>query len=97
MKSREFTINVPISISINGDNDPVVNVSDKNDKLQQNPVMVSPLQQELELEKASLGKQSPVINKILQSDNIGSEENKQEDQTLSQFKNLLQRYLSLNK
>ena len=39
----------------------------------QNPVFVSPLQQELELAKAGQGKQSPVIDKITASDNIGAE------------------------
>ena len=43
------------------------------DELQQNPVMVSPQQQELELAKAALGKHSPVIDKLTQSDNIGEE------------------------
>jgi len=43
------------------------------DQLQQNPVMVSPQQQELELAKAALGKKSPVIDKLTQSDNIGEE------------------------
>jgi len=43
------------------------------DKPQQNPVMVSPQQQEIELAKAALGKHSPVIDKLTQSDNIGKE------------------------
>ena len=38
-----------------------------------NPIMVPPLQQHLELHKAELGKESPVIDKITQDDNIGSE------------------------
>lgn len=39
----------------------------------QNPVFVSPLQQELELSKADQGKESPVIDKITQKDNLGFE------------------------
>jgi len=39
----------------------------------QNPVFVSPLQQELELAKAGHGKQSPVIDKITADDTIGIE------------------------
>ena len=39
-----------------------------------NPVMVAPQQQELELAKANLGKQSPVIDKLTQPDNIGAED-----------------------
>jgi hypothetical protein len=36
--------------------------------------MVAPQQQELELAKANLGKQSPVIDKLTQPDNIGAED-----------------------
>ena len=39
----------------------------------QNPVFVSPLQQELELDKAEQGKESPVIDKITADDSIGAE------------------------
>lgn len=42
-------------------------------KPQQNPVFVSPLQQELELSKADQGKKSPVIDKITANDTIGAE------------------------
>ena len=55
MRAREFTINVPITIKINGDEDPEVsapNVDQTDDtELQKNPVMVSPQQQELEMKK----------------------------------------------
>ena len=47
--------------------------SDDTSKLQLNPVMVSPLQQQLELSKASQGKESPVIDKITADDTIGAE------------------------
>ena len=43
----------------------------------QNPVFVSPLQQELELNKADQGKESPVIDKITADDDIGQEPKKQ--------------------
>jgi len=33
-----------------------------------NPVMVSPLQQEIELKKADAGKESPIINKLTQDE-----------------------------
>lgn len=74
MKAREFTINVPITIKINGDDDPEINtVDDQGQRLQQNPVMVNPLQQDLELRKAALGKSSPVIDKLTADDTIGAE------------------------
>ena len=75
MRAREFTINVPITITINGDEDPVVSAGDHDaePELQQNPVMVPPLQQGIELAKAGQGKESPVIDKITADDDIGAE------------------------
>tara|TARA_R110000744_G_scaffold366345_1_gene475365 strand:- start:558 stop:770 length:213 start_codon:yes stop_codon:yes gene_type:complete len=46
---------------------------DDEDKNQQNPVMVAPQQQALELQKATLGKVSPIISKLVTSSNIGEE------------------------
>ena len=74
MRAREFTINVPITIKINGDDDPEISTNDVNGNLlHQNPVLVSPLQQDLELRKAELGKSSPVIDKLTADDDIGQE------------------------
>ena len=78
MRAREFTINVPITISINGDEDPVISTGnqepDQDDtELQQNPVMISPQQQELELAKAQAGKASPVIDKLTDTETVGEE------------------------
>jgi hypothetical protein len=74
MRAKEFTINVPITITINGDDDPLVSAGDQTEpELQANPVMVPPLQQGLELAKADQGKDSPVIDKITADDSIGSE------------------------
>ena len=47
--------------------------SNDNSTPDQNPVFVSPLQQDLELKKAEQGKESPVIDKITADDNIGQE------------------------
>ena len=84
MRAREFTINVPITISINGDNDPVINAGgqeqpEDDTELQQNPVMVSPQQQELELKKAEAGKDSPVIDKLTGQETLGEEPPEQND------------------
>lgn len=72
MRAREFTINVPINIKINGDGDPEIDVagSDKKDpkELDDNPVMVPPLQQDIELKKAEQGKDSPVIQDLTQDE-----------------------------
>ena len=75
MKAREFTINVPINIKINGDGDPEVDMPSADaeteqepgaDILDPNPVMVPPLQQNIELKKAALGKEGDVVDKITQ-------------------------------
>jgi hypothetical protein len=84
MRAREFTINVPITITINGDEDPVVNAAGKtapedDAELQLNPVMVSPQQQELELAKAAAGKASPVIDKLTGQESVGEEPPEQND------------------
>lgn len=94
MRAREFTINVPITISINGDDDPVVSAGEKGsqepdstDELQQNPVMVPPLQQNIELMKAAMGKESPVIDKLTQDHpDIGDEPD--DDSQLMRLKQL---------
>jgi hypothetical protein len=94
MRAKEFTINVPITITINGDEDPVVSAGDQTEpELQQNPVMVSPLQQSLELAKADQGKESPVIDKITADDTIGQEPNEQDADTelLQRLKQLISR------
>ena len=75
MKAREFTINVPINIKINGDGDPEIDVAGQDpddeqqpgqDCMDPNPVMVPPLQQNIELKKAALGKEGDVVDKITQ-------------------------------
>jgi len=84
MRAREFTINVPINIKINGDGDPEIDVdskndSENNDNLDQNPVMMSPQQQELELKKSEQGKESPSIDKMLDDDSEGDEDKTDQD------------------
>ncbi len=73
MRAREFTINVPITIKINGDGDPEIdmpNADNSNDpqELDDNPIMVPPLQQDIELKKAEQGKTSPVIDDLTQDE-----------------------------
>ena len=82
MRAKEFTINIPINIKINGDGEPEISTGQESDgsELQQNPVMVSPQQQELELAKAAAGKNSPVIDKITADQPVvGAEDDSQEE------------------
>lgn len=74
MRAREFVINVPITIKINGDGDPELDMGGTNDapvdpsKPKEDPVMVPPLQQQIELQKAQAGKLSPVIKDLTQDE-----------------------------
>jgi hypothetical protein len=52
--------------------------------------MISPQQQELELKKAELGKESPVIDKLTQDHSVGQEPPEQDD-ILQRLKALLAR------
>ena len=84
MRAREFTINIPINIKINGDGEPEIVMGDGSkegdpEELDQNPVFVSPLQQEIELKKAEVGKQSAIIDKLTSPEDIGDED-KEEDE-----------------
>lgn len=83
MRAREFVINVPITIKINGDGDPEIDMNQSAEQakdpkeLDPNPVMVPPLQQAIELEKADAGKSSPVINDLTQ-DEVDTEDDSYE-------------------
>jgi hypothetical protein len=71
MRAKEFVINVPITIKINGDGDPEVDMdqdSRPENELDPKPIMVPPLQQDLELRKAEVGKTSPIIQKLTQDE-----------------------------
>jgi hypothetical protein len=74
MRAREFTINVPINIKISGDGEPEIDMgNDKEDakdpsELDPNPTFVPPLQQQIELQKAEQGKQSPIIKDLTQDE-----------------------------
>jgi hypothetical protein len=73
VRAREFTINVPINIRIEGDSDPQIDMDSLNQQIdkQTKPIkqdlpdpdeapsaMIFPQQQEIELKKAEQGKQS---------------------------------------
>jgi len=76
MRAREFTINIPINIKINGDGDPEVNVDGDNpfdgqEPLDQDQVaanFVPPLQQKIELMKNTAGKDGPLLQQITADD-----------------------------
>lgn len=78
MRAREFVINVPITIKINGDGDPEIDMGNERppkmpNELDPSPTMVPPLQQSIELQKEKSGKSSPVIADLTQ-DELDDEE-----------------------
>lgn len=75
MRAREFTINVPINIKINGDGDPEIEVDGETpvDNEEDNPVFMSPQQQEIELAKAEQGKRSPELEQLVDPDHPDDE------------------------
>lgn len=91
MRMDEITINIPITIDLDGVN-PRVSVAGKSatddDELDQNPVMMNPLQQELELKKAELGKHSPVIDKMTDDEDVGAEDNSDQSDNIENLKTL---------
>lgn len=67
MRAREFTINIPVHITINGDGEPEVNMDDQEDE-DDVTSFVPPLQQKIELMKHAAGKNSKVIDQITADD-----------------------------
>ena len=68
MRAREFTINIPVHITINGDGDPEISTpgDEEEDELATN--FAPPLQQKLELMKHAAGKQGAIIDQITADD-----------------------------
>ena len=91
MRIDEIKINIPITIDLDGDK-PRVNVAGKDaiddDDVDSNPVMISPQQQELELKKSEQGKASPSIDKMLDDDDEGNEEETDQDDNINNIKAL---------
>lgn len=92
MRIDEIVINIPITIDLDGVK-PRVNVaghdaSDDDEELVQNPVMISPLQQDLELKKAELGKNSPVIDKMTDDEDVGADDNTDQQDNIENLKTL---------
>jgi hypothetical protein len=72
MRAREFVINIPLTIRINGadssDLDMQATEAKDPSELDPNPTMVPPLQQAIELKKANAGKESPVIAELIRDE-----------------------------
>jgi hypothetical protein len=78
---KDVTINIPITISIpaGGGMPQVGTAAPAGDDLPEEPVMVPPLQAELELQKQQGGKQSRVINQIVSDDGAASDDSSEND------------------
>ena len=91
MRIDEITINIPITIDLDSEGKPKVNVAGKDaegDEMDDNPVMMNPQQQELELKKAELGKQSPSIEKMVEPDDEGDEDQDDQEDSVTNLKTL---------
>jgi len=74
MRAAEFIRALATVIdALDGDTDASTQTPQDNQELQNNPVMIAPQQQEIELSKAELGKMNPAIAKLIASDDIGEE------------------------
>ena len=76
MRAREFiaensqgmTISIPINITIPAGGGMPTIAAPAGEQMPDSPVMVPPLQQEIELLKQQGGKESPVINQLINQD-----------------------------
>jgi len=97
LTERSIKVSIPINITIPQDGgDPKVSVADQTEKddSEAEKVMVSPLQQEIEMAKAAQGKESPVIDELTDDDEEVGEEDEDkrmydEAEELSQLKSIL--------
>ena len=98
LTERDIKVSIPINITIPQDGgDPKISVADKEKSPgddEEQKVMVSPLQQEIEMAKAAQGKESPVIDKLTDDDEeVGEDEVKRsvydEADELKHLKSLL--------
>ena len=76
MRAREFiaensqgmTISIPINITIPAGGGAPTIAAPAGEEMPETPVMVPPLQQEIELLKQQGGKESPIINQLINQD-----------------------------
>ena len=70
MRAKEFVINVPITIKINGDGDPEIDMAPASGEPpeSQDVAFIPPLQQKIEMMKADAGKESDLIDQIISDD-----------------------------
>ena len=92
LTERDIKVSIPINITIPQDGgDPKISVADKEKSPgddEEQKVMVSPLQQEVELAKAAQGKESPVIDDLTNDEQVDSDVTEQSDE-LEKFKAVL--------
>jgi hypothetical protein len=75
MRYKEFAINIPINIRFGDDGSVDISTDDDSrDSEDQENTMVPPLQQKIELSKAGLGKDSKVIDELLDDEFLDEQE-----------------------
>ena len=93
LTERSIKVEIPINITIPQDgSDPQVSVDDESsgEDSEAQKVMVSPLKKEIEMAKASQGKESPVIDELTDDDEeVGEDDDMHESDELKQLQSIL--------
>lgn len=96
---QPVTISIPISITIpQGGGMPIIGTiaAPPGNDLPPEPVMVPPLQQQIELAKQQGGKSSPIINQILGAADAEVEQDESTEQVRENFWNLNESFDALD-
>jgi hypothetical protein len=89
MRASEFTINLPVKINMDDLDTETVSINKPEEvevELDDNPIFIPPLQQDIELKKASVGKVSDVIAQLTDTD---PDEEPEENSELSRLKDII--------
>lgn len=65
MRAKEFVVKIPVAVSIDDGGNTSYRVMPIERPEEHQDVMMTPQQQELELQKAALGKESPAADQLL--------------------------------
>jgi hypothetical protein len=91
MRASEFTINLPVKINLDDLDTETVSIKKPEEEveLDDNPIFIPPLQQDIELKKASVGKVSDVITQLTDTDPDEEPEGDSEHPELSRLKDII--------
>ncbi len=82
-EDKTVEINIPITITIPSGDEPAVVTQQQTKKSDDDDIMVTPLQQEVEISKAMAGKKSPIITQLTQDEEDNESAQEETDLPLS--------------